>query len=203
MNRFSLILATILLALSAGAANALSIADKSEVERAESYLNAVSTLKAHFLQVAPDGSSVEGTAYLSRPGHLRLDYDPPSPIQIYADSRHLIYFDRKLEQTSYVDIEDSPAGVLVLPKVALDGAALKTLAVTRQPGIVNIAVTKRSDPGQGSITLTFSLQPYQLRQWKVLDAQGQVTTVTLYDAQSGVALDKSLFDFRDPGFYKN
>ena len=55
----------------------LSAQDKGDVERAETYLNAITTLKARFLQVSPNGASVEGDVYLSRPGRLRMQYDQP------------------------------------------------------------------------------------------------------------------------------
>ncbi|MTJ81345.1 MAG: outer membrane lipoprotein carrier protein LolA [Telmatospirillum sp.] len=175
-----------------------SDADKAEIGRAESYLNAVTTLKARFMQVAPDGGTSEGTVLLSRPGKMRLDYDPPSPVQVVADGTYLIYFDKQLKQVSYVGLETTPAGILVRAKVHLDADDLKVTKVTRQPGVVNITVTKAQDPGQGHITLVFTDQPYQLRQWQVTDPQGQVTTVSLFDAESGVSIDKSLFYFKDP-----
>ena len=172
--------------------------DEADIEKAEAYLNDVTTLKAHFMQVSPDGSTTDGTVYLSRPGRLRLDYEPPSPIQVIADGHFLIYFDKQLKQVSYLDLDASQAGVLVRAKVKLNGEDLKVTKVTHQPGVLNVTIIKASDPGQGSITLVFTQSPFQLRQWQVTDPQGQITAVSLFDAETGLSLDKDLFYFKDP-----
>ncbi len=173
-------------------------ADRADVDRAEGYLNGITTFKAHFMQVSPDGGTAEGTVYLWRPGRLRLDYDPPSPIQVIADGNFLIYYDKQLKQVSYVGLDSTPAGILVRPQVKLDGNDLKVTKVGHQPGILTVTVTKAADPAQGRISLVFTEQPFQLRQWQVTDPQGQVTTVSLFDAQTGLVLDKDLFYFKDP-----
>jgi outer membrane lipoprotein-sorting protein len=161
-------------------------------------LNSVATLKAHFMQVSPDGSTTDGTVYLSRPGKLRLDYEPPSPIQVIADGNFLIYYDKQLKQVSYLGLDSSPAGVLVRAKVKLSGGDLKVTKVAHQPGVLQVTIIRADDPGQGSITLVFTQSPFQLRQWQVTDPQGQITTVSLFDAELGVALDKEMFYFKDP-----
>ena len=51
------------------------------------------------------------------------------------------------------------------------------------------------DVEDGTLTLVFSERPFTLRQWQVLDAQGTVTTVTLNNARTGMALDDKLFEF--------
>lgn len=185
-------------ALPAFPAAAWSPADSAVIAQADAYLNQVTTLKAHFLQAAQNGDTAEGTVYLSRPGKLRLEYEPPSPILVVSDGDTLYYYDKKLGQVSRIGLDDTLAGVLVAPQVHLDGGDLKVTAVTHQPGIVNITVTKRSDPRQGQITLVFTEKPFQLRQWRVVDQQGQTTTVSLFDPEAGVALNDDLFHFHDP-----
>ncbi|HIJ63660.1 MAG TPA: outer membrane lipoprotein carrier protein LolA [Rhodospirillaceae bacterium] len=177
---------------------ALAEPEAQDVAKAESWLNQVKTLKARFLQVSPDGGSVEGTVSLWRPGRLRLDYDPPSPILLIADGSWLIYYDRQLDQTSYVDLDSSPAGILVRSDVKLDSGDLKLVKIGHQPGLLEITVTKRDDPGEGRITLVFTEAPFQLRQWRVVDPEGKTTTVSLYDTRTGVELDKKQFEFHDP-----
>ncbi|HLN25464.1 MAG TPA: outer-membrane lipoprotein carrier protein LolA [Patescibacteria group bacterium] len=39
-----------------------------------------------------------------------------------------------------------------------------------------------------------------MKQWRVIDQQGQATTVSLFDTQTGVSLDKQMFRFKDPKF---
>jgi chaperone LolA len=200
INRRSLLAAAAAasLVLVAMPALALSPADQALVERANQYFDQVHTLKAHFVQAAADGAETEGTIYLDRPGKLRLEYAPPTPILVVAEGGTLVYYDSKLQQVSYVDLDSTMAGVLVRPEVKLDEGDLKVVAVGHQPGTDTITVTKRKDANQGRITLVFTQKPFELRQWQVVDQQGQTTVVTLYDAQSGLPLDAALFTFRDP-----
>ena len=41
-----------------------------------------------------------------------------------------------------------------------------------------------------------------MRQWKVVDAQNQLTTVSLYEPQQGIPLDNAMFKFEDPNAAK-
>lgn len=194
-------LACVLLSL-ATPALAGSAEDKADVARVEDYLNTIKTLKARFTQYSPSGDTVEGTIMLSRPGRMRLDYDPPSPVQVIANGKFLIYFDKQLKQVSYLDLESSIAGVLVRDKVELDGPDLKLVKVGHAPDVLNVTVTHRKDPSQGQITLVFTERPFTLRQWQVVDAQGQNTTVVLTEPQPGIPLDAAMFKFDDPNAAK-
>ena len=180
----------------------LSERDKADIERAEAYLNGITTLKARFLQISPNGTSVEGDAYLARPGKLRLQYDPPSPLLVVADGSFLIVHDRQLGEPSYLPLDSTPAGVLVRANVKLNGGDVTTTRVVRLPGVVRVSLVQSDDPAAGEITLVFSDAPFALRQWQVKDAQNQITTVSLFEAQSGLTLDSKLFQFQDPKFLK-
>jgi outer membrane lipoprotein-sorting protein len=195
------VLALLVLGLLSGPARALTAEDHKDIGRAESYLNGITTLRARILQVAPDGATSEGALSLLRPGHLRLDYDAPSPIVIFADSNWLVYRDKQLDQTSYLDIDSSPAGLLIKPRLALESDGLAVTSVGRRPGVLEITVIKQADPRQGRITLIFSEQPFQLRQWQVVDAQGQITTVSLFDAHTDASFEPNWFVYKQlPGF---
>jgi outer membrane lipoprotein-sorting protein len=178
----------------------LSAQDRADVQRVEDYLNAVTTLKARFLQIAPNGAQAEGDAFLSRPGKMRLQYDPPSPLLVVADGRFLIVHDKQLGDPSWIPLDSTPAGILVRKDVRLEGADVTVTRVGHQPGVVTVSMVETSDPGAGELTLVFSERPFELRQWRVVDTQGQTTTVSLYETQTGMRLDPRLFEFRDPKF---
>lgn len=180
----------------------LSAQDKADIARAEDYLNSVTTLKARFLQVAGNGNQAEGTAYLSRPGRMRLQYDPPNPMLVVADGTFLIVHDKELGEPSYIPLGSTPAGVLVRENVKLDGKDLVVTRVIRLPGVLNVSLVEKDEPEQGELTLVFSESPFALRQWRVVDAQGTTTTVSLYESQTGLKLDPKLFEFKNPNFDK-
>ena len=58
---------------------------KAQAARVSTYLSSLQTLVGNFVQVGPDGSKTRGDFYIQKPGKVRFQYDPPSPIAIVAD----------------------------------------------------------------------------------------------------------------------
>ena len=175
----------------------LNAADAADIVRIEAYLNAIGTLQARFLQVSSDGGFAEGDFYLSRPGRLRIAYDPPVPVLIVANGRHLIYFDKELNQVTYLPLDSTPAGILVDDHVSFSGR-LQVTRFERGQQVLRATLVQTEDPLAGSITLIFSERPLALKKWAVEDAQGTTTTVSLFSARIGVPLDPDLFEFTPP-----
>jgi len=57
------------------------VIDGAAVQRVETYLNAMRTLRARFLQIAQNGASAEGLAWISRPGRMRSSAAPAPPVR--------------------------------------------------------------------------------------------------------------------------
>ncbi len=186
-------------ALPAGAAAAvvLSASDKADVARVEDYLNAMTTLQARFLQVASSGAYAEGSIYISRPGKLRIEYDPPVPVLMVSAGSWLIYYDKELEQVSFLGIDSTPAGYFVSERIEFGGEITVT-GFERRHGVLRLSLVKADDPQEGSITLVFRDRPLALKKWVVTDAQGVETTVSLLGVRFGHDLDPDLFLFADP-----
>lgn len=176
----------------------LGEADRADVARIAAYLNEVRSLQARFIQVGPNGELAQGDLYLRRPGRLRFEYDPPSPLLLVADGFWLILHDRELEQVSRWPVFDTPLGVLVADKVELDGERTRVTEVGRQAGVLTVTLIDRERPDEGSVTLVFSEPPLRLRQWRVVDAQGGVTHLSLQGIRLNPKLDPELFFFADP-----
>ncbi len=180
------------------AAADLSAADVADIRRVESYLNKLSTVKARFLQVSSNGAQAEGDLYISRPGRMRIQYDPPSPVFIVADGSWLIYVDKELDQVSYVPLESTPAGILLDKKISIIGGDFTVTHFENVAGVIRITLYKTDDPGKGILTLVFSDRPLALKKWTITDAQGILTSVSLIGSRFGVALDDGLFKFKSP-----
>ena len=194
LKSFAVVLLTLSLAGKAPAEVAplaLKGADKSDVLRVQKYLNGLITLKSRFLQASSTGNFAEGTFYLSRPGKMRIEYDPPVQFLIVADGTWLIYHDKELEQMTHLPLGSTPAAIIVDEKMSLFGDDPKVTRIERGPGV--IAVTLVSNDDEGSITLVFGDRPLVLKKWIVIDAQGVRTSVSLLSSQIGVALDDKLF----------
>lgn len=172
-------------------------ADPAELARIATYLNAIHTLKAHFLQVAPNGAVSEGTAWLERPGRVRFQYAPPSPLLLVAGHGLVMFHDASLGQTSTVPLDRTPLGILLAPQVRLDGPVAVT-SLRHLPGEVAVTLHRRASPDEGSLTLVFTTDPLTLRQWTVTDPQRQRTTVTLENLETGGTFDPDLFNVATP-----
>ena len=171
-----------------------------DIARVEDYLNDLTTLKADFVQINPDGGTVTGELYYQRPDKMRLDYDPPSEILIISDGWWVIYYDRQLEQVSHLSIGSTPLGFLLSDEIRLSGDVTVT-GIERSAGELHVTLVQSDEPNQGSIQLSFAEDPLELRRWTVVDAQGQATHVVLERPETGLALERELFRFRNPQFY--
>jgi outer membrane lipoprotein-sorting protein len=177
-------------------------ADQADVARIQDYLNSLHTLKAHFIQVAPNGAISQGTAWLDRPGRMRFQYDPPSPFLLVAGHGLVVFHDASLDQTSNIPLRSTPLSILLADHVVLGGDVTVT-GLRRLPGQIQVTLARTANPTEGSLTLVFADNPLSLRQWTVIDAQGQHTTVTLTNVELGGSFDQSLFEFIDPRFFQN
>jgi outer membrane lipoprotein-sorting protein len=187
-------LLTVLLLLIVAPALA-SEADTAALHKAEQYLNSVTTLQARFTQVDFDGKSHEGDLYISRPNKMRLVYDPPTPIVMVADGKFLIYVDTKMKDVSHIDLDDTPAGLLLKQNLSFTDPSVKVLGVKQGTGTVEITAAMSKDPAAGKLTMVFSDAPFELKQWRVLDAQHKEVVVTLDNVRTGVKLDPQLFRY--------
>lgn len=168
-----------------------------QIKQAEDYLNQLKTMKARFLLTAADGTQQIGTFYLNRPGKLRFEYDPPMKDFIVADGILIYFYDSQLGEQSNAPIGQTMADFLLRKDIRLSGD-VSIERIMRGGDLVQITIIQTSDPGAGSLTLGFTENPFQLKKWRVVDAQGQTVEVELFQMQSGVKLDANLFVFHDP-----
>lgn len=169
--------------------------DQADIARIEAYLTGLRSLKARFLQVAPDGAISGGSAWVVRPGRLRFEYDPPSPFLLVAGQTGLIFHDSSLRQTSHIPLSRTPLGILLAERASLSGEMTVT-GLERLPGQIDLRLTRTGAEGDGSLILTFVDNPLTLRQWRVIDAQRKETRVTLSNLEIGGNFDPKLFEFK-------
>jgi outer membrane lipoprotein-sorting protein len=174
----------------------LTAQDEADLQRIAAYLNGIHTMYAKFRQVSSDGRTASGQMWMERPGRMRFEYDPPSPILLIADRFYVYYIDKELAQVSEVGLKSTPAWLLLRDPITF--ADLIVTGFQRQPDLVRVGVTQKADPGAGSLTMVFGTEPMALRQWTIVDQQRRVTTVSLYDQRFGMALDPKLFVYQNP-----
>jgi outer membrane lipoprotein-sorting protein len=175
----------------------LNQTDYQDVLRIQAYLNGITTMQARFEQTSDEGGVGTGTIYLSRPGRMRIVYDPPVPILIVATQGQVYYYDSKLQQVSRTTVNDTPAWFLLRDQIRLGGEVTLT-GFQRMADAFRATLVETDNPDLGEVTLVLSDKPLALRQWTVLDAQKKQVKVTLIDPHFGVTLNPSLFTWTDP-----
>jgi len=202
------LLAAIALAapIASGAASGRALAQEPAQEtetragtmaRIERYLNSITTLRSRFLQISPAGDIARGTVLISRPGKMRIDYDPPVPVLIVTEGGWLMFYDKELEASSYTSLDDSLAGFLVRPRIQLGGDVM-VRDLDRAKSVVRVTIVRRDAPESGALTLVFSENPLSLRQWTIIDGRGGETRVALENPLFNGKIDAKEFDFTPP-----
>ena len=170
----------------------LSAADRADLQRIQDYFNAMTTVKSSFIQASSSGNIAQGMLWIKRPGRVRFEYAPPSPILITADGLWLTYQDNELEQTSRVPLATSAIGVIVDDSVMFDDD-LTVEAIVRENNVLRVTVSRDTLLEQGKVTLTFQDRPFALKQWVVQDAQGVEVKVALLDPVFGIDIPAKTF----------
>jgi outer membrane lipoprotein-sorting protein len=183
-------------AASPPAAAALSPRDLDDLRRITAYLNTIHTMTARFRHSSAGGGTVTGSLWMARPGRMRFEYDPPSPILLLADRFYVYFVDKQLAQMSKVGLKSTPAWFLLRDPITFDDLVIKRFE--RGANTLTITIVDPKEPDNGSLTIAFSNQPLALVQWTIVDQQHKTTTVSISNVQFGVALDPQLFVYQDP-----
>ena len=80
----------------------------------------------------------------------------------------------------------------------IDIAGTYDFLIDRSPKILRITLIDPEDPDQGSLTLVFHEDPFELYQWVVIDSVGLTTVVVLSEVLLDPPLTGQLFTFDDP-----
>ncbi len=179
----------------------LDAADVAILSRIQGYLDAIHTLRARFVQISADGSGA-GTAWIERPGRLRLQYDPPSRAVLVAARGRVVYA-AGTGATSSLPLSRTPLSILLAPQIVLSGPVTVVSVRRSDPGPATgavpasgaVEVTLRSTerPGQGQLSLIFSDNPLALHGLVLVDGRGDTTRLSLSDVRIGAEAVDGLF----------
>lgn len=173
-------------------------AQKAEdLQSIESYLNNIKTMEADFVQTSSNGGTAEGKLYIAKPNKIRMEYAEPTNVLIVGDGNFIIYNDKDLDQVTHIDYKDIPASLILANDVKIDGKNIKVKNFYQDAGTTSITLDYKEKGDIGPITLIFSNNPLELKQWKIVDPQNVEVTVSLYSTQKDPALDSDLFKFKN------
>jgi outer membrane lipoprotein-sorting protein len=195
MRTFFAAVATVLAFVFAAAGGAHAQAGVAEVER---YVNSLRTVQARFVQRNPNGSVVQGTLYVRRPGRMRFEYDAPSQLKVVADGSQVTMWDPATKDFGQWPIGWTAASFLVKEPFQLSGD-LTVQAQERTPdGLLALTLVQTRRPQEGKVIVRLAENPMQLRGWSILDNRGNKVDVTLTDLRTGQQLADSLFKYDGP-----
>jgi outer membrane lipoprotein-sorting protein len=176
-----------------GEATAFDARQRGLADRVSGYLSNVRQLHGKFVQVGPDGGKSEGEFYLQKPGKVRFDYNPPSPIELIADGSSVVVRDRKLATQDLYPLSQTPLRFLLADRIDLLRDT-NLIGVYADDVFVTVVIEERQIiAGTHRVMLMFGAQDYQLRQWTVTDPQGFDTTVAVYNLDAKIAPDPNMF----------
>lgn len=174
----------------------LSQADLADLDQISAYLNSIHTLQGDFVQINPDGSIGQGKFYLEKPGKLRFAYKPPSPMLVVSDGHTVAVANTKLKTLDRYPLSSTPLDLVLSDNLDLRHNK-DILAVEHQPDTLIVLARTDHKRAKANIRMVFSSPIIELKEWTVLDDQGQTTTVALRGQETGVDLDPKLFVLRE------
>jgi len=163
------------------------------VTRVSSYLSGVQTLTGKFVQIGPDGRRTTGHLFLQKPGRVRFEYDPPTPIDIVADGSQVAVSDRQLGTHDLYPLSQTPLRFLLADHIDLLQDT-NVVSVTADNGFVTVVIEEKQPfVGTNRLSMMFDPKDFRLRQWTITDVQGLDTTIAVSNLDTSKRPDPNLF----------
>jgi len=163
------------------------------VQKINAYLSSLQTLIGDFVQIGPDGTRTVGKFYIQKPGKVRFEYDPPSPIDVIADGSNVVVRDRNLSTQDQYPLSQTPLRYLLADQIDL-AQDTNLVAISQDNTFISLTIDERQLLiGTHRLVLMFSAKDLQLRQWTITDPQGYETTVAVYNLDTSHKPDPAIF----------
>jgi outer membrane lipoprotein-sorting protein len=176
-----------------GASSAFDPTQRALANKVSNYLSNITILTGKFVQIGPDGRRTTGALFIQKPGKVRFDYDPPSPIDIIADGQSVAVHDRKLGTNDVYQLSQTPLRYLLADRIDLLRDT-NVVAVSADETFVTITIEeKQALVGTSRLMVMFDAKDFRLKQWTITDPQGLDTTVALSNLDTSKRPDPSLF----------
>jgi outer membrane lipoprotein-sorting protein len=176
-----------------GQATAFDAKQRATLDKISAYLSSVQTMVGNFVQVAPDGGRTQGTFYIQKPGKVRFEYNPPSPIDIVADGSSVVVRDRKLATQDLYPLSQTPLRYLLADRIDLLRDTDVVSISSDETFITVVIEEKQLVVGTSRLMIMFDGKNLQLKQWTVTDPQGYDTTVAVYNLDQTKKPDPNMF----------
>ncbi len=160
-------------------------------QRIADHFSSVKSMAGEFVQFGPKGEQTGGKFFISRPGKLRFNYEAPSSVRVISDGKSVAVGNSKLKTWELYPLSTTPLKLLLSNRIDLSQQMVK--AVKEDPDLITIVLGDKSIFGDSTISMMFDPKTFELKQWTIRDAQGKDTSVMIYNVQTGVKFDPSVF----------
>ena len=191
MKKFVILIVSLLFCFDAKAQSA------ENLKKIETYLNNLKSMEATFVQMASNGATAEGRLFIEKPNKIRMEYAEPTNVLIVGDGDFIVYNDLDLEQVTHIDYEDIPASMILANNIKIDNEDIKVIDFYQDSGSTSITLDYAKKGDLGPITLIFSNNPLELKQWRIVDPQSVEVSVSLYDVVKDGDIDDKKFKFNN------
>jgi outer membrane lipoprotein-sorting protein len=174
-------------------ATAFNPTQRAQADKVSQYLSSIQQLTGKFVQVGPDGARVRGEFYIHKPGKVRFEYDPPSPIEIIADGQSVVVRNSRLATQDLYPLSQTPLRFLLSDRIDLLRDT-NVIGIRSDDAFVTIIIEeKQALIGTSRLMMMVGAKDFQLKQWTVTDPQGYDTTVAVSNLDSSRRPDPNLF----------
>src|SRR5262249_11435796 len=137
---------------------------KALVAKVSNYLSSVQTLVGDFVQVGPNGRRTEGQFFIQKPGKVRFEYNPPSPVEVIADGKSVVVRDRNLATQQLWPLSQTPLRFLLSEHIDLMRDT-NLVSVSADDTFVTIVIEESQTlVGTSRLMLMVGAKDFQLRQ---------------------------------------
>lgn len=186
MKRIALSLAATL------AASAPAMADIVPLRDLSSYLNDIDMAQSTFTQINADGTVATGRFYIQRPGRARFEYDGGELLVIAGGGQLAIFDGRGNTAGEQYPLSETPLSIILGQQVDLSRSGM--VVGHEFDGTATRVIAQDPDrPEIGTLTMVFTGDPVELRQWVVTDQAGAETTIVLGNLDREERLSQVLF----------
>lgn len=171
-------------------------ARSNAIKTANNAINSLSKIEGKFVQINANNTTNSGKFWLDRPGKLRFEYDPPSPILLVADGASIAISDKKLKTVERYPIRSNPLYFLLKSNVDIT-KELNVTKVLKQNNKLIIGLKDKKNQAQGELSLVFDANN-NLEEWSILDNRKRNTIVKLSNIKPSNIKDATFFKVKDP-----
>jgi outer membrane lipoprotein-sorting protein len=174
-------------------ASAFDPTQRALCNKVSTYLSGIQALSGNFVQIGPDGRRAGGHLYLQKPGKVRFEYDPPSPIDVVADGQSVVVRNRQLATQDVWPLSQTPLRYLLADRIDLLRDT-NVVGVSADDTFVTIVVEEsQALIGTSRLSMMFDAKNFRLKQWTITDPQGLDTTIAVSNLDTSKRPDPDLF----------